>query len=419
MKSPEILASEHIATTRRYFLRLGAGTVAGLAIPDVWAAGNIDHPALVKAMSKLQYLTADKDFRYVGRIKPRISEMSDSERKAAGLTRDSWSLEVIVDSDSKARVRKPMTKKDNTALTFDQLLEIGKTKAVSFLQVMTCNNVADPLGMGWWEGVPLRDILWKTDPDEKVRRVFYHGFHRDDPKWMFRSSLSINRILEDPPGDQPVILCYKLNGEWLSPDRGGPVRMLVPGAYGFKSVKWLKEIKLTSNHLNNDTYAEKGNDVDSQMKTFARILNWKEKVKSGKAIPLTGVVQCGASGLSRVQFWLKPKSESWPSEDRYFDAAPWKDAEILPAPDDDWGDLPKVKSLPEIRHQTGADGKPVTWPLRNTIVHYAALLTNVPEGDYEIRVRTIDANGIAQPMPRPFRKSGDNAIQQMKLSVGN
>ena len=54
MKTPETLASEHITATRRYFLRLGAGTAAGLAIPDLWAAGNIDHPALAKAIAKLQ-----------------------------------------------------------------------------------------------------------------------------------------------------------------------------------------------------------------------------------------------------------------------------------------------------------------------------------------------------------------------------
>lgn len=419
MKPVEFIARQHIATTRRYFLRLGAGTMAGLTIPNIWANENAGHPALVKAISKLQYLTEDKDFRYVGRIKPKISEMSDSEREAEGLTRESWRLEITADPDSKARVRKPMTNEDNTALTFDQLVEIGKSKAVSYLKVMTCNNLADPLGMGLWEGVPLRDVLWKTEPDERVRRVFYHGFHNDDPKYMFRSSLSINRVFEDPPGGQPVLLCYKLNGEWLSPDRGAPVRMLVPDSYGFKSVKWLKRIELTSNHLNNDTYAEKSNDVDSRMKTYARILNWNEKVSSGEAIPLTGVAQCGGSGLSKVQYWLKPKSESWPGDDRYFTKAPWQDAEILPAPDDDWGDLPDGTKLPPIRHQIGDDGKPVNWPLRNTIVHYAALLTKVPKGEYEIRVRTIDANGIAQPMPRPFRKSGGNAIQRMNLSVAS
>ena len=56
---------------------------------------------------------------------------------------------------------------------------------------------------------------------------------------MFRSSLPISRILEDPFDLPPVILCYKLNGQWLTSERGGPVRIVVPEAYGFKSIKWL------------------------------------------------------------------------------------------------------------------------------------------------------------------------------------
>jgi hypothetical protein len=38
-------------------------------------------------------------------------------------------------------------------------------------------------------------------------------------------------------------------------------------------------------------------------------------------------------------------------------------------------------------------------------------------GQYHLRCRTIDANGAAQPMPRPFPKSGNNAIQQVALDV--
>lgn len=38
-------------------------------------------------------------------------------------------------------------------------------------------------------------------------------------------------------------------------------------------------------------------------------------------------------------------------------------------------------------------------------------------GKYELRCRTIDANGAAQPLPRPFPKSGKNTIQKMLLEV--
>lgn len=38
-------------------------------------------------------------------------------------------------------------------------------------------------------------------------------------------------------------------------------------------------------------------------------------------------------------------------------------------------------------------------------------------GKYQLRCRTIDAHGIPQPMPRPFPKSGRNAIQCLKITV--
>ena len=41
----------------------------------------------------------------------------------------------------------------------------------------------------------------------------------------------------------------------------------------------------------------------------------------------------------------------------------------------------------------------------------------MPEGEYTLRSRTIDAKGAAQPMPRPFRKSGHAAIEQVKIRV--
>ena len=82
-----------------------------------------------------------------------------------------------------------------------------------------------------------------------------------DPAQLFQSSLPVSRVLEDAPGTPPVLLCYKLNDEWLSPIRGGPVRVLVPDAYGFKSIKWLNRVVLSNLFHANDTYAEKNNDI--------------------------------------------------------------------------------------------------------------------------------------------------------------
>jgi len=41
----------------------------------------------------------------------------------------------------------------------------------------------------------------------------------------------------------------------------------------------------------------------------------------------------------------------------------------------------------------------------------------VAPGRYELRCRAVDLNGIAQPLPRPFGRSGVNAIQMVPLTV--
>src|SRR5207249_7214892 len=156
--------------------------------------------------------------------------------------------------------------------------------------------------------------IWLTQPRENLRRVFYHGYHNDQPQQMFRSSLPIDRVLEDPFDLPPVILCYKLNGQWLDSLRGGPVRIVVPEAYGFKSIKWLTHIMLTNLYHANDTYAEGTNDVDSTLKTFAATLSVPRQVKPGEPIPVTGYAQLGLSGLSKVQVWIHSNATERPAD---------------------------------------------------------------------------------------------------------
>ena len=64
-----------------------------------------------------------------------------------------------------------------------------------------------------------------------------------------------------------------------------------------------------------------------------------------------------------------------------------------------------------------ATRRPRQWPMRYTIALWAAELRDVPPGEYDVRCRTTDLAGQAQPMPRPFAKSGRNAIQMLPLIV--
>lgn len=361
------------------------------------------------------YLTPAKEFRDVSRGKPIPHTLSDEQKQAAGLTRETWQLEITSDPDAPAKLGRPMSKADGTAFTFDALLKLGEQQSVRFPKLMTCLNLGCPLGMGIWEGVPLRDVIWLTEPRENLRRVFYYGFHNNDPTQMFRSSLPIGRILEDPFDLPPVILCYKLNGEWLDAKRGGPVRIVVPEAYGFKSVKWLSHVVLTNLAHANDTYAEQNNDIDSPMKTFAATLNVPAAVAAGEPIVIDGYAQSGISRLLKVQVSVVLKSDEVVSGDPYFTKAAWVDAELIPHPSH-WGAI-EAGQIPSSTQGFDARGEPQMWPMRLAKVHWQASLPGLPAGEYSVRCRTIDEKGMAQPMPRPFRKSGHAALETVTLSV--
>ena len=402
---------EHARLTRRYFMGLvtAGGLLSGTNALAVTQENNKKVKPEKAGARPEPYFTPSMNFRDVSRGKPLPHSLPDEKKREVGLTRDTWRLEVMADPDHPAKIGNPLTRATNNALDFAGLLKLGEKQTIRFAKVMTCLNLGCPLGMGLWEGVALRDVVWLAQPEDKLRRVFYHGYHNNDPKQVFRSSLPVGRVLEDPPGLPPVILCYKLNGEWLDSERGGPVRMVVPEDYGFKSVKWLSHLFLTNLATSNDTYADQGNDVDSPMKTFAATLSIPRTIKAGEALAVTGYAQIGISGLSKVQVSLEPATPAKTVNNV------WKDAELLSAPTR-WTGLMGETILPGT-HGFDATGKPQSWPMRLTNAHWATVLPGVPAGEYTFRCRTVDAQGIAQPLPRPFRNSGHAKIETVTVSV--
>lgn len=410
------------ALSRRAFLRAG---VAAAAVAPVLGPRPVEAAAPAKPAKKPQgpvceeggcCLTKSGDFYNVERGNPPPYKLPLEKQREIGMLRETWTLEAIADPDSNSKITTPLTKANGNALTFDKLLDIARTKAVSFFKVITCNNLSDPLGHGLWEGVPLRDVLWLTGPVENLRHVYYYGHHNEDPKQMFKCYLPINRVFEEPPGELPVILCYKLNGEFLTGERGGPVRMIVPEAYGFKNVKWLQRVVLTNAHQPDDTYANGNNDINnSWLKTFARFGKVPDQIKASERLSLTGNAQVGVSGLAKVQYWLRKESDPLPANDPHFTSAPWRDAKITAF--DSVALKPFAKSP---LHPVQFDPKtrrPREWPLRCSLCRWTAELPKLAPGKYELRCRTVDLAGHAQPMPRPFPKSGRNAIQRVTLEV--
>jgi DMSO/TMAO reductase YedYZ molybdopterin-dependent catalytic subunit len=404
--------------SRRRFVGIGAAGAAAMGWLRSSAAGVTDEPNVEPgAATPETFFTPPDKFQDVSRGKPLPHSLSDEQKQAVGLTRDTWRMEVLADPQQPARLRRPMTHADGSAFTFQQLMDLAANHAVRFPKLMTCLNLGCPLGMGLWEGVPLREVVWRTEPRENLRRVVYWGYHNDDPEQLFRSSLPIGRVLEDYYDLPPVILCYKLNGQWLDGERGGPVRLVVPEAYGFKSIKWLTHVALSNLPHANDTYADGNNDLDSPLKTFAGAFPLPNEVPSQVPIPVTGYAQVGISGLSRVQVLFTPADLPPDKDDPHFQTAPWTDARILPPPADWGGGLAEGKIPAGTMGFDPASGRPRTWPMRLCKVHWAAEVAGAPPGKYVLRCRTIDEKGIAQPLPRSFRKSGHAAIEERPVTV--
>jgi DMSO/TMAO reductase YedYZ molybdopterin-dependent catalytic subunit len=396
--------------TRRGFIGLAGSTVAAARLFQSQSRAAAPSPELSAAIDSLEpYFTALEKFRDVSRGKPLPHSLPIEKKTEAGLTRETWKLEVIPDPEKPASIRHPLSLKNGTALDFPTLMKLAEKHAVRFAKVMTCLNIGCPLGTGIWEGVPLREVIALTQPRENLRRVFYYGYHNDDPAQMFRSSLPIDRVLEEPFGLPPVILCYRLNGQWLSSERGGPVRVVVPEAYGFKSVKWLSHILLTNLFHANDTYADGNNNVESWLKSFAATLSLPRTLKIGQTIPVTGYAQVGVAGVSKVQVSIQPNPP--PEKSEY-----WIDAEILPPPKH-WGHLEGGKIPAATLGFHPITGAPQSWPMRLSKVYWAVALPGLPAGQYTFRCRTIDNQQIAQPMPRPFKNSGHCAVETVDITV--
>jgi DMSO/TMAO reductase YedYZ molybdopterin-dependent catalytic subunit len=246
---------------------------------------------------------------------------------------------------------------DHTAVTLKDLEQIFRTRPIRCIKTMQCLLDAPPSGLcsnGFWEGVSLRDVLARLGRLAKVRRLFYSGYY-EDPKHRFASSLSLSEVLETPPGHLPVFLAFRLNGAPLPIERGGPVRMLVPEAYGFKSIKWLNRIVLTNDYRANDSYAEAGNDPQSPMKTLARLdVHAPRKYAQGQAITMRGVAVVGASGLERVEYWLREDQGTHGTldpDDPAWRRPQWKAASLLGGRPVRW-----AAGLPEGQFPDGSRG---------------------------------------------------------------
>ena len=276
--------------TRRQLIRGGASTAA---IALIGPAGRAD------AMLGLLYdwlnsrpvehpRPGEDILAFAARVLPEITPnesfyVQSVGYPAAGLSPADWRIDVSGD------VRIPLR------LNISDLTQMPQTEAWATL---TC--IGNPVGGGQvgnalWRGVPLRALLERAGAgrrtlDSVAGRVVFRaadGYH---------DSIPIEAAM-----DERTLLCFEMNGAPLPPDHGAPVRLLVPGVYGLKCVKWIQSIEVApEGHAG--YWQKRGWSDTARVETVSRFEAPRRRVTVGtRSAWLIGSAFAGDRGIARVE----------------------------------------------------------------------------------------------------------------------
>ncbi|MFO0879742.1 MAG: molybdopterin-dependent oxidoreductase [Gemmataceae bacterium] len=401
-----------MSMSRRHFISLGGLAAGSQVLPhSLWAWAEPSASASpTPDLAGLPFLkTGSGPYRGIA------PNLKGNDLIKARLTQDTWNLEVVGEG---VALEKPRKLDDGTGLNFATLIDLGKRHSVKVLKAMQCS--AGLSNHAVWEGVPLRDVLRLLGKVGDFHRINITGYHDASNSRSHFHSVSASRaqVMENPLRDPPIILAYRMNGAPIPQDRGGPVRVIVPWAYGFRSVKSLQRLVLTSNPKPVNTYYAGSPDTN-----FVKTMAWPEgpfTFKAGAPITFRGMAVCGLEGLKGVEYWLRPDTGmggKLSPDDPAWKTATWHPC-VLNAPPNDWKPhLPAGISSNEIWGFDPKTGKPKEWPVRYSIATWTVQLRDLKAGTYELRVRSVDHNSVTQPGPRQKEGKDNSAIQWRIIKV--
>jgi len=139
------------------------------------------------------------------------------------ISRDTWTMNIT------GMVKRPLM------ITFADLAERTQIKMIATLECIGNTVGGYSIGTAEWEGVRVNSLLREAGADPKSVDLILRG--ADD----YSDSFPFTRAMEDD-----VLLATKMNGTPLPPDHGFPARVIVPGIYGMKNVKWLTGMELVN-----------------------------------------------------------------------------------------------------------------------------------------------------------------------------
>ncbi|MFF2275798.1 molybdopterin-dependent oxidoreductase [Agromyces sp. NPDC058126] len=227
-------------------------------------------------------------------------------------------------------------------LTWDELLALPLDESITTLACVSNEVGGSLIGNAVWLGHPIRELLARARPLADADMVLSRsadGFTASTPL----------EVLQD---DRAAILAVGMNGEPLPIEHGFPVRMVVPGLYGYVSAtKWVVELEVTRFDAVNAYWTDRGWSARGPIKLSSRIdvPRGGQPVEAGTAV-LAGVAWHQHVGIDAVEVQL--------------DDGEWRPATLATAISDDtwvqwhyeWPDATPGTHTARVR-ATGADGE--------------------------------------------------------------
>jgi len=198
------------AISRRRFIRYGVASaiLAGFG-----------------AVSAYLLLRRPEQSTGAGRLPPGQSEVGALEvlhvDGVPAISLDEWAFDV------NGEVENPFK------LDWNQFMQLPKTISVSEFDCVTGWTKLDTK----WEGVRFGEIAKLARPTGKAKYATIACY--GDPT--YTTSLPLAYLMRDD-----VLFAYGLDGKQLVPEHGGPLRLVVPGKYAYKSAKWVRQVRFTA-----------------------------------------------------------------------------------------------------------------------------------------------------------------------------
>ncbi|WP_316314295.1 molybdopterin-dependent oxidoreductase [Clavibacter michiganensis] len=179
-------------------------------------------------------------------------------------------------------------------ITFAELLALPLEEHVTTLTCVSNEIGGNLIGNALWLGYPIRLLLERAKPTAGADMVLSPS----QDGWTASTPLE---ALTDP--DRASILAVGMNGEPLPQQHGFPVRMVVPGLYGYVSAtKWVTELKVTTFAEDVAYWSTRGWTERGPIKTGSRIDTPRSgaRVDAGRTA-IAGMAWAQHTGIEKVE----------------------------------------------------------------------------------------------------------------------